>query len=135
MSWRLVPGSVLGGCRGRQAFESSSGVNRPVTKWLLFSPGSIWEVRGSSTKPFGFMPFYPGPGLMAYIPIDPYLYLELQGIKIFPPGLFAGRGFIPPCLGIMLQRVGCANERKASKMPACWCLLALMDGRIRSPLR
>jgi UDP-N-acetyl-D-glucosamine dehydrogenase len=37
----------------------------------------VWEViRAASTKPFGFMPFYPGPGLGGHcIPIDP-LYLS-----------------------------------------------------------
>jgi UDP-N-acetyl-D-glucosamine dehydrogenase len=35
---------------------------------------SIWEVvDAAATKPFGFMPFYPGPGLGGHcIPIDPY---------------------------------------------------------------
>jgi UDP-N-acetyl-D-glucosamine dehydrogenase len=34
----------------------------------------IWEViAGAKTKPFGFMPFYPGPGLGGHcIPIDPF---------------------------------------------------------------
>jgi UDP-N-acetyl-D-glucosamine dehydrogenase len=34
----------------------------------------IWEViEASATKPFGYMPFYPGPGLGGHcIPIDPY---------------------------------------------------------------
>ena len=34
----------------------------------------IWEViRAAGTKPFGFMPFYPGPGLGGHcIPIDPF---------------------------------------------------------------
>jgi UDP-N-acetyl-D-glucosamine dehydrogenase len=34
----------------------------------------IWEIiDGASTKPFGFMPFYPGPGLGGHcIPVDPY---------------------------------------------------------------
>jgi UDP-N-acetyl-D-glucosamine dehydrogenase len=37
----------------------------------------VWEViRGAATKPFGFMPFYPGPGLGGHcIPIDP-IYLS-----------------------------------------------------------
>ena len=38
---------------------------------------SVWEViEAAATKPFGFMPFYPGPGLGGHcIPIDP-LYLS-----------------------------------------------------------
>jgi UDP-N-acetyl-D-glucosamine dehydrogenase len=38
---------------------------------------NVWEViKAASSKPFGFMPFYPGPGLGGHcIPIDP-LYLE-----------------------------------------------------------
>ncbi len=34
----------------------------------------VWEVIDSAaTKPFGFMPFYPGPGLGGHcIPVDPY---------------------------------------------------------------
>ena len=34
----------------------------------------IWEIiEASSTKPFGFMPFYPGPGLGGHcIPVDPF---------------------------------------------------------------
>lgn len=38
---------------------------------------NVWEVvEGASTKPFGFMPFYPGPGLGGHcIPVDP-LYLS-----------------------------------------------------------
>ena len=35
---------------------------------------SIWEViEAASTKPYGFMPFYPGPGVGGHcIPLDPY---------------------------------------------------------------
>ena len=34
----------------------------------------VWEVvRAAATKPFGFMPFYPGPGLGGHcIPVDPF---------------------------------------------------------------
>jgi UDP-N-acetyl-D-glucosamine dehydrogenase len=43
----------------------------------------VWEViDAASTKPFGFMPFYPGPGLGGHcIPIDP-LYLSWK-LKAF----------------------------------------------------
>ncbi len=43
----------------------------------------IWEViRASSTKPFGFMPFYPGPGLGGHcIPIDPF-YLTWKAREV-----------------------------------------------------
>ncbi|MCZ7567768.1 MAG: nucleotide sugar dehydrogenase [Ardenticatenaceae bacterium] len=41
----------------------------------------VWEViAGAATKPFGFMPFYPGPGLGGHcIPVDPqYLSWKLR---------------------------------------------------------
>ncbi len=44
----------------------------------------VWEViKAASTKPFGFMPFYPGPGLGGHcIPIDPiYLSWKLKTLK------------------------------------------------------
>jgi len=43
----------------------------------------IWEViKASSTKPFGFMPFYPGPGLGGHcIPIDPF-YLTWKAREV-----------------------------------------------------
>jgi UDP-N-acetyl-D-glucosamine dehydrogenase len=44
----------------------------------------VWEViEAASTKPFGFMPFYPGPGLGGHcIPIDPhYLSWKLRALN------------------------------------------------------
>jgi UDP-N-acetyl-D-glucosamine dehydrogenase len=43
----------------------------------------VWEViRGASTKPFGFMPFYPGPGVGGHcIPVDPY-YLAARAREV-----------------------------------------------------
>jgi UDP-N-acetyl-D-glucosamine dehydrogenase len=44
----------------------------------------VWEVIGAAkTKPFGFMPFYPGPGLGGHcIPIDPlYLSWKLKTVN------------------------------------------------------
>lgn len=43
--------------------------------WLCENMGiSVWEVIDSaSSKPFGYMPFYPGPGIGGHcIPLDPY---------------------------------------------------------------
>ncbi len=44
----------------------------------------VWEViRAAATKPFGFMPFYPGPGLGGHcIPVDPhYLSWKLKALN------------------------------------------------------
>ena len=43
----------------------------------------VWEViDGAATKPFGFMPFYPGPGIGGHcIPIDPY-YLSWKARSV-----------------------------------------------------
>ena len=43
----------------------------------------VWEViRAASSKPFGFMPFYPGPGLGGHcIPIDPF-YLTWKAKEV-----------------------------------------------------
>ncbi|MCJ7612071.1 MAG: nucleotide sugar dehydrogenase [Candidatus Aminicenantes bacterium] len=43
----------------------------------------IWEViKASSTKPFGFMPFYPGPGYGGHcIPVDPF-YLTWKAKEV-----------------------------------------------------
>lgn len=48
---------------------------------------NVWDViEAASTKPFGFMPFYPGPGVGGHcIPLDPY-YLSYKAKKF---------GFIP----------------------------------------
>lgn len=49
----------------------------------------VWEViRGAATKPFGFMPFYPGPGLGGHcIPIDPF-YLTWRAREFEVPTRF-----------------------------------------------
>ncbi|MCD6117548.1 nucleotide sugar dehydrogenase, partial [bacterium] len=49
----------------------------------------VWEViEAASTKPFGFMPFYPGPGLGGHcIPIDPF-YLTYKAKEFDMPTRF-----------------------------------------------
>ena len=55
----------------------------------------VWEVvRAAATKPFGFMPFYPGPGLGGHcIPIDPF-YLSWKAKQ---------SGFDPRFIGLAGQ--------------------------------
>lgn len=49
----------------------------------------VWEViQGAATKPFGYMPFYPGPGLGGHcIPIDPF-YLTWRAREFDVPTRF-----------------------------------------------
>jgi UDP-N-acetyl-D-glucosamine dehydrogenase len=49
----------------------------------------VWEViEAAATKPFGFMPFYPGPGLGGHcIPIDPF-YLTWKAREVGKPTRF-----------------------------------------------
>jgi UDP-N-acetyl-D-glucosamine dehydrogenase len=49
----------------------------------------VWDViDGAATKPFGYMPFYPGPGLGGHcIPIDPF-YLTWRARKFDVPTRF-----------------------------------------------
>ncbi len=45
----------------------------------------VWEViEAASTKPFGYSPFYPGPGLGGHcIPVDPlYLTWKMRGLRV-----------------------------------------------------
>jgi len=76
---RLVPVSSLEAAEASKLLENIfRGVNIALVNELkvLFDRMGIdiWEViDASSTKPFGFMPFYPGPGLGGHcIPIDPF---------------------------------------------------------------
>jgi UDP-N-acetyl-D-glucosamine dehydrogenase len=76
---RTVPVST---CRAAEATKLVENIFRSVNialvnelKTVFTEMGiDIWEViRAASTKPFGFMPFYPGPGLGGHcIPIDPF---------------------------------------------------------------
>jgi UDP-N-acetyl-D-glucosamine dehydrogenase len=50
---------------------------------------NVWEViEAAKTKPFGFMPFYPGPGLGGHcIPVDPYYLTWKAKMNGFEPQL------------------------------------------------
>ena len=76
---RVVPVSSVEAAEASKLLENIfRGVNIALVnemKMLFDRMGiDVWEViRASATKPFGFMPFYPGPGLGGHcIPIDPF---------------------------------------------------------------
>jgi len=78
----------------------------------------IWEViRASSTKPFGFMPFYPGPGLGGHcIPIDPFYLTSKAREYDFPTKFIELAGEVNTAMPYyVIQRVMEAlNSRKKS---------------------
>jgi UDP-N-acetyl-D-glucosamine dehydrogenase len=57
---------------------------------------NVWEViEAAKTKPFGFMPFYPGPGLGGHcIPVDPYYLTWKARMKGCEPRLIELAGYI-----------------------------------------
>jgi UDP-N-acetyl-D-glucosamine dehydrogenase len=75
----LVP---VSSCRVAEATKLTENIFRSVNialvnelKVVFTAMGiDVWEViNAAKTKPFGFMPFYPGPGLGGHcIPIDPF---------------------------------------------------------------
>ena len=76
---RVVPVSTMGAAELTKIFENTfRAVNIALVnelKLMCLRMGiDVWEViDAAATNPFGFMPFYPGPGLGGHcIPIDPF---------------------------------------------------------------
>ncbi len=87
----------------------------------------VWEViEAAKTKPFGFMPFYPGPGLGGHcIPIDPF-YLTWKAREFDVPVRFVElAGEINTAMpGIVVDRVAAALDRRFGKgMNGAWVLV------------
>ncbi len=78
----------------------------------------IWEViRAASTKPFGYMPFYPGPGYGGHcIPVDPF-YLTWKAKEVEYPTKFielAGEINTKMPYFVVSRTVNALNERRKS---------------------
>ena len=60
-----------------------------VARSMSLNPIEVIDAAG--TKPYGFMPFYPGPGVGGHcIPCDPhYLLWQLRGARTYPPVISA----------------------------------------------
>ena len=94
----LVPSvKIVSSTRAAEAVKLTENIFRSVNialinelKVIYQRMGiDIWEViEGAKTKPFGFMPFYPGPGLGGHcIPIDPF-YLTYKAKEFDMPARF-----------------------------------------------
>jgi UDP-N-acetyl-D-glucosamine dehydrogenase len=79
---------------------------------------NVWEViEAAKTKPFGFMPFYPGPGLGGHcIPVDPYYLTWKARLNGFEPRLIEMAGIINSQMpGFTISRIADAlNKNKRS---------------------
>ena len=91
---KLVPVSSTRAAEATKLMENIfRSVNIALVNELKIIYGSmdidIWEViEAAKTKPFGFMPFYPGPGLGGHcIPIDPF-YLTWKAREYGHPTRF-----------------------------------------------
>jgi UDP-N-acetyl-D-glucosamine dehydrogenase len=91
---KLVPVSSTRAAEATKLMENIfRSVNIALVNELKIIYGSmgidIWEViEAAKTKPFGFMPFYPGPGLAGHcIPIDPF-YLTWKAREYGHPTRF-----------------------------------------------
>ena len=94
----IVP---VSSCRAAEATKLLEnifrGVNIALVNELKLVYGAmgidVWEVIAAArTKPFGFMPFYPGPGLGGHcIPIDPF-YLTWKAREVRPDHAFYRAG-------------------------------------------
>jgi len=91
---KLVPVSSIRVAEATKLLENIfRSVNIALVNELKIVYGAmgidIWEViEAAKTKPFGFMPFYPGPGLGGHcIPIDPF-YLTWKAREYGQPTRF-----------------------------------------------
>jgi UDP-N-acetyl-D-glucosamine dehydrogenase len=79
---------------------------------------NVWEViEAAKTKPFGFMPFFPGPGLGGHcLPVDPYYLTWKAKMNGFEPRLIELASLINSQMpGFTISRIADAlNERKKS---------------------
>ena len=120
---KLVP---VGSCEVAEAAKILENVYRCVNiamvneaKMLFDRMGiDVWEViRAAGTKPFGFQPFYPGPGLGGHcIPIDPF-YLTWKARQYGMPTRFielAGEINTDMPQYVIMRTMEALNDRKKS---------------------
>ena len=124
-------------CRAAEATKLLENIFRSVNialvnelKIVYAAMGiDIWEViAAAKTKPFGFMPFYPGPGLGGHcIPIDPF-YLTWKAREFGKPTRFielAGEINNAMPEWVVSRVAEALNAKRKSLNGACILLLGL----------
>ena len=79
----------------------------------------VWEViDAAKTKPFGFMPFYPGPGLGGHcIPVDPYYLSWKARMHDFEPRFIELAGIVNESMPrFVVERVTEALNRRSKSV-------------------
>lgn len=74
----------------------------------------VWEIiDAAATKPFGFLPFYPGPGLGGHcIPVDPhYLSWKLKTLDYHPRFIELAENINSSMPGLVVDKVASALNR------------------------
>jgi UDP-N-acetyl-D-glucosamine dehydrogenase len=127
----IVP---VSSCRVAEAVKLTENIFRAVNiamvnelKIVYAAMGlDVWEViAAAKTKPFGFMPFYPGPGLGGHcIPIDPF-YLSWKARQVGQQTRFIElAGEVNTAMpGYVVQRVGEALESAGKTLAGSRILL------------
>ncbi|HUV30615.1 MAG TPA: nucleotide sugar dehydrogenase [Acidobacteriota bacterium] len=78
----------------------------------------VWEIiDAAATKPFGFMPFYPGPGLGGHcIPIDPhYLSWKLKSLNYYARFIELAGDINSQMPEWVVQRIGAMMNRRHAR--------------------
>jgi UDP-N-acetyl-D-glucosamine dehydrogenase len=86
----------------------------------------VWEVIDSAaTKPYGFMPFYPGPGVGGHcIPVDPaYLQWKMHSLDFPTPFIDLGNDVNRAMPDYVVQRAGAVLNAVGSRLRGARVLL------------
>ena len=91
------------------------GFANEVALWCNQLGVDVWEViDAAATKPFGFMPHYPGPGLGGHcIPVDPYYLVWKLRTLDFPARFIELAGEVNRAMpAFVVSKVAAALERR-----------------------
>jgi UDP-N-acetyl-D-glucosamine dehydrogenase len=117
---QIVPVSTLKTAEMAKLVENAFrmvnvGFANEVALWCDQLGLDVWEViDAAATKPFGFLPHYPGPGLGGHcIPVDPYYLVWKLRTLDYPARLIETAGEINRSMpGFVVSKVQAALERR-----------------------